>query len=269
MDIGDTFISLEGIRLDIRSVLGLPDLLDSKKVICVQPHPDDNEVGMAGTIRELSRRGCEVIYITVTDGRAGSFDGSLTSEQLIEVRRQEMEVAGRILGVAKQIHLNFPDAGDYSEDDVFSELLKHVRLEKPDMVFTVDPWMAYEAHPDHVKTGHAVARAVLFSKNSVMLPEYEPFGVAQIGFYQTSYPNTFVDISEHMQTKMQSILAHASQFANPEGDMVQAYLGMLAQECYTEGYLKHHEHAQANGFAEAFKVLATQQLHSMPSTIFS
>lgn len=31
--------------MDIRRILGLPELLDVKKVVCVQPHPDDNEVG--------------------------------------------------------------------------------------------------------------------------------------------------------------------------------------------------------------------------------
>ncbi len=33
--------------MDIRKALSLPDLLDVRSIVCVQPHPDDNEVGAA------------------------------------------------------------------------------------------------------------------------------------------------------------------------------------------------------------------------------
>ena len=36
--------------MDIRALPGLPDLLDGRSVVCVQPPPDDNEVGAAGTL---------------------------------------------------------------------------------------------------------------------------------------------------------------------------------------------------------------------------
>lgn len=249
--------------MNIRQALGLPDLLDVKKIICIQPHPDDNEVGMAGTVVELVNRGCEVVYVTVTDGRSGSFDGKMTGQALIDKRKQEVAAAGQILGVSKQISLGFPDAEVYSEDSVYVELIKIFREERPDIVLTVDPWMPYEAHPDHVKTGHAVARAAVFSGNHVILPEFTPYAVPQVGFYHTTYPNTFVDVSEHWSKKMAAIFVHDSQFGNPEGQVVSMFLSYQAQQIFNQA------HPCQGGYAEAFKVLATQELHSIPTTIYS
>ena len=60
--------------MDIRQLLGLLDILDVKKVIAIQPHPDDNEVNIGGTLLVLRSRGCEIVYITSMDGRTLSRD---------------------------------------------------------------------------------------------------------------------------------------------------------------------------------------------------
>ncbi|GMA61607.1 hypothetical protein NZD89_17925 [Alicyclobacillus fastidiosus] len=145
--------------------------------------------------------------------------------------------------MSKQILLNFPDAQAYSEYHIFFELMKHFRLEKPDIVFTVDPWMACEAHPDHIKTGYAVAKAVLFSNNPMLIPDFPPYAVRQIGFYHTNYPNTYMDITEHCEQKIASIFAHKSQFAHSEVQMIETYLRhlpvrIIAQfdNCYCIGH---------------------------------
>ena len=72
--------------MNIPRILGLPDILDVKKIVCIQPHPDDNEVGAAGTLIELAERGCEIVYITVTDGGAG---GLGNSDEIVEIRKKE------------------------------------------------------------------------------------------------------------------------------------------------------------------------------------
>lgn len=247
--------------LDIRKTLGLPDLLDVRKAICIQPHPDDNEVSMGGTVAALRDRECEIVYITVTNGESGSPDGILKGEALAQVRRQEIEAAGEILGVTKQITLGYPDAMPYAVDDVVADLVSHFRREQPDIVFTADPWMMYEAHPDHIKTGQAVAQAVLFSGNRVLFSENPPFDVKQIAFYNTSYPNAFINVTPFWEKKMAALFAHQSQFGNEDGKMVEMFLTLQAEEiAKSKGW---------TGFGESFKVLASQQLHCMPSTVFN
>ncbi|REE89044.1 LmbE family N-acetylglucosaminyl deacetylase [Paenibacillus taihuensis] len=255
--------------MNIKQLLGLPDLLDVKRIICVQPHPDDNEVGAAGTLRELALRGVEIVYITVTDGSASGSTGASTPEEIIRIRESEKQAAGQLLGVTKQINLGFPDMGGYSEDDVLKKLIPIIRDEKPDMLMTVDPWMPYEAHPDHIKTGKAVATAMLFAANRIRFPEGDPHDVPQIAFYATSHPNTFIDVTAQWETKLASILAHKSQFDNAEWPMLRMYFEHQAAQLHSK-LIQEQEPVQAPaGFAEAFKVLAAQQLHFFPAALYS
>jgi len=252
--------------MNIRQLLGLPELLAVTRVVCVQPHPDDNEVGAGGTIKVLSERGCEIVYITVTDGRAGAFDTVVTPADLVVMRRAERLRAGEILGVSTDVELGFPDGGNYSEEEVAARLVYLFRQYQPQLVMTVDPWMPYEAHPDHLKTGRAVATAVSFCNNGIVYPVKDDalFAIPQVAFYATSYPNTYVDVSAHWDLKMSSLLAHTSQFDNAEWPMLQMYLGYAAQELWRQ----HRHDPEAVGYAEAFKVLATRQLHFFPTAIY-
>jgi len=251
--------------MNIAEVLGLPHLLQVHKIICVEPHPDDNEVGAAGTLRELALRGCEIVYITVTDGRAGGSSRGSDAAGIVQIRKQERAAAGRIVGVAKQIALDFPDMGDYTEQDLLARLIPIIRDERPDMLLTVDPWMPYEAHPDHIKTGKAVTAAMLFSANTFLYPGPDPYTVPQIAFYATSHPNTYIDVTPHWERKMEAILAHQSQFGDAQWPMLQTYLEYQANQLFTAW--KHAPGAQ--GYAEAFKVLTGQQLHFFPAALYS
>lgn len=257
---------MEVEALDIRALLGLPDLLAVRTLVCVQPHPDDNEVGAAGTLLELVGRGCEVVYVTVTDGGAGAFGEVTDREVLVALRSQEILDAGAVVGVKRQVNLGFPDGGDYTEEQVREKLVEVFREVRPEIVMTVDPWMPYEAHPDHVKTGLAVARAAMFCDNAVLYPvgERPLWSVPQVAFYASSHPNTFVDVSVHWQDKGRAMLAHKSQFDNEQWPVLWGYLSMSAKALFDQ----HLAGPEASGHAEAFKVLATRQLHFYPSAIY-
>ncbi|MGO4495852.1 PIG-L family deacetylase [Paenibacillus sp. 2RAB27] len=49
------------------------------------PHPDDNEVGAAGTLFELAQRGCQIVYITISDGSGST--GEVEPEAIAAIRR--------------------------------------------------------------------------------------------------------------------------------------------------------------------------------------
>jgi LmbE family N-acetylglucosaminyl deacetylase len=272
------------LAIDVRRVLGLPDLLSVKRVVCVQPHPDDNEVGAAGTLIQLAQAGCEVVCVTVTDGRAGGAASVQEQDALVARRAAERIRAGQLCGVARQHAFTFEDAGDYEEAEVRRELIRVLRAERPDLVMTVDPWLPYEMHPDHVKTGLAAVRATVFAGNAAVMPEAgRPVLIPQVALYATSWPNTYVDVSAVWERKKAAILAHESQFAGPEWELTWGYLDMEAQRLYQQfreqllvldrassGVSAGNGSAEAApGRAEAFKVLALQQLHFFPQAVFS
>ena len=260
--------------MDIRQLLGLPSLLDVKTVLCVQPHPDDNEIGAAGTLMALAARSCKIVFVTATDGGAGLPDAQMSSAELVEIRRAERQRAGELLGVAEQLELGFHDAGTYSVDDVARRLLPILRAYRPDLVMTVDPWMPYEAHPDHIKTGYGVTQAMVFAGNhAVQQDAGQPYAVPQVAFYASSYPNTFIDITTYWERKLAAIQAHKSQFDIPEWSLLAAYFSAQAREIYQTNQARVQNVPETPGegprYAEAFKLLATQQLHYFPTAIYS
>lgn len=149
--------------IDIAALLSPPDILNCKKVLCVQPHPDDNEIGMGGTVAVLAQKGCEIHYLTVTNGDQGNIDRTATAKQTAETRRAETEAAGRCLGATG---FHFLEHGDGTLNDVLAlsvEIASVIRAVQPEAVFGPDPWLPYEGHYDHIVTGRALANAFQMS----------------------------------------------------------------------------------------------------------
>ena len=94
-----------------------PDVTKAKKILAVQPHYDDNDIGAGGTLHLLAQRGAKLVYLTVTDDLAGVIpqqdNRPLTKPEAIALLRKNQEQAAKQIGVQKQIRLDFPDSGDY------------------------------------------------------------------------------------------------------------------------------------------------------------
>ncbi len=239
--------------------LPIPDLLRAKNIICVQPHPDDMEIGAGATIALLSGSGAAITCLTVTDGSAGTYDPAVDPEDLIITRRREAEEAAGTLGVNDLLWLDFADGGDLPYNEVRAEITRAIRRQKPDAVLVCDPWLPYEAHSDHNRTGLATAEACLLAGMPNFCPAdlqdgFPPHTVGMIAFYYTAYPNTFVDVSAMWNLKMAAIGIHASQFPPPEAEKLKAYLTARARE--------NAETQDARGMLmESLKVLSIEHLH--------
>ena len=62
-------------------------------------HPDDAEFMCGGTVAAWTREGCEVHYVVITDGSAGSNEPGVTREQMRPIREREQRAAAEVLGV--------------------------------------------------------------------------------------------------------------------------------------------------------------------------
>lgn len=237
---------MDNPQIDIKALLSPPDILKCRRVLCIQPHPDDNEIGMGGTVAVLAQTGCEVHYLTVTNGDKGNKDKQATPEQTAAIRRKETVAAGRHLG-ASEFH--FLDKGDGTLSDISGlakEITSVMRKVEPDAVFCPDPWLFYEAHYDHIVTGRASAYA------------FTTYGKGAIGYYFTSNPNTVIDISSAFDRKFEAIALHDSQMQPQTLEMYRIYFGMKAEEL-----------ANGNGFAlgEGLKVLSALHSHCFVDAI--
>lgn len=193
-----------------------------KRVLAIQAHPDDIEFGQAGTIAKWVREGAEVIYCSVTSGDKGSPDPEMVGERLVELREAEQRKAGEILGLKDVIFLGYKDATLVADLDLRLALTRVMRQVKPDVVLSFDPSArilqnSYINHPDHIATGEATLAAVFPSvRDRLTFPELlaeglEPHKVPHVYLYASDQPNTWIDITDTIDQKIEALKAHVSQ----------------------------------------------------------
>lgn len=246
--------------MDIRDLLPIPDLENCASLLCIQPHPDDNEIGAGATIAKLAKNGCKITYLTVTDGSIGSSDPNAKPEDIARIRKQEVEKAAECLGVSELVFLNFPDGSYPSEKELCKSIVEVVRRVAPEFIMVPDPFLPYECHPDHRHVGMAAAEAMIFSPFAGFKTggNAEPWGVTGIAFHSTAYPNTFIAVDDTWDDKFKALSCHASQFEPDTLELLSMYFG-----------LKAAGNAEGKGceMAEAFKVLSGDHLHMNVDTI--
>lgn len=236
----------------IKQMLTPPDLMASKRVLCVQPHPDDNEVGAGATIAKLSEQGSEVYYLTITSGDLGG--SNIEPEEIKVIRAKETEAAGRYLGAKEFYSLGLPDNMPQSIEELVPGIIEVIRDVKADAILCPDPWLPYEAHADHRKTGYAAAQAFLMSGNANYPrgKRNNPWEVPVIAFYFTANPNTVIDTTATMEKKFAAMAMHKSQFDENILELYRYYFTMKGRQL-----------AQGKDFemGEGFKVMSRLFMH--------
>lgn len=245
----------------IDTLLPTPDLWSAKRVLCIQPHYDDNDIAAAGTIARLVAQGSEIIYATVTNDLMGVVAGFTDDDAARVALKRDQAAAAAILGIhPQQYWLDYPDAGAYDYFAVRRDLLALIRRLQPDFVLTCDPWLTYEGHRDHIQTGLATSEAVMFagltriaSSDPQADAAYDPrHQISGIGFYFTREPNVIVNITSTWSQKEAALRCYHAQFdADGLDELVTAF------------YHKSIQVAAGHSFAhgEPLKILHPSALH--------
>lgn len=233
----------------------IPDIMSAKNVLCFGPHPDDIDLAAGATLAKLTANGTRVTLVTMTDGRMGYYDPRVSPEDLVKTRRTEEEQAAQFTGIQNLMWFSYHDGELPENNELRDECIRVIREVRPDFVLTLDPFIPYEAHPDHIHAGKTVLAACLFSSMPGFAPGTEPHAVTAVALAQTNRPNTLVDVTETFERKIAAMGAHASQFPPQALQMFGYYLQVKAQE-----------YGQRAGvqYAEAFKVLTPTHLHFNP-----
>ncbi|MBI2888249.1 MAG: PIG-L family deacetylase [Chloroflexi bacterium] len=195
------------------------------RVLSVHAHPDDQEFSVGGTLAKWTQAGSEVISVCVTSGEAGSnkyIPAEVTRETLRPVREEEQRRACAVLGIREVLFLGYPDGALAPTLELRRELTRLIRRYRPDAVVCGDPTVRYYGtsymnHPDHRATADATLDAVFPSAGTrFIFPELladglEPHEVAAVYIHGADQPDTFVDISQVMETKVAALMEHRSQ----------------------------------------------------------
>lgn len=193
----------------------------SERVMVISPHPDDVDFGCSGTIARWCRMGADITYVICTSGDKGT-DFPMAAESIVKIREREQLAAAEIVGVKKLVFLRLKD-GELENTHEFRKILVRVlRQHRPDVVLSMDPANVsfenvYVSHSDHRAAALAAFDAIYpAARNRNFFPELLeegllPHTVKRIYFFGTADPNTWIDISETIETKIEALRAHKSQ----------------------------------------------------------
>ena len=143
--------------------------MPSLKLMAVLAHPDDESLGVGGTLAKYGSEGADVFLVTATRGERGRYCGLPRDDErhpgpaaLAQIRERELRNAAAVLGIKEVSLLDYCDQQlDRAEPrEVTGRLVHHMRRLRPDVVITFGPDGAY-GHPDHVAISQFTTAAVM------------------------------------------------------------------------------------------------------------
>ena len=159
-------------------------------ILAIGAHPDDIEIGCGGSLIKYARAGHNVYLLVLTCGEVGG-DPS--------IRQKEQEAAADFIGAKKLFWGQCRDTelpGDRSLITVIENTINEV---SPQMVFINN---LYDVHQDH----RAIAKACLSATRYIKEVLYY-----EVPTTQSFEPETFVDIGDVLDAKLELLGLHSSQ----------------------------------------------------------
>ena len=183
-------------------------------ILAFGAHPDDVELGCAGTLAKEISLGKSVGIIDLTQGELGTRGSAV-------IRHQEATKAKELLGIAIRENLKMRDGFFVNDEAHQLQVIQMLRKYQPDIVLcnAID-----DRHIDHAKGAKLVSdacflsglRKIETSLNGVQQEAWRPKVVYHYIQWKNIEPDFVVDITDFMDIKMKAIMAYDSQFYNPD-----------------------------------------------------
>lgn len=209
------------------------------RILVVGPHPDDQELGMGGTVIRLAQQGHDVLLLDMTNGEP-------TPHGSPEQREKEWTAAAELMGVQRRL-LGLKNREVMHTLEGRHAVAGVMREHQTQMVFLP---FEEDAHPDHRATTRLVEDARFDAKLTKTDLPGEPIYPRWMFYYYCTHlrwvanPSFCVDITEQMDVKEQAILAYETQFVAPEKNrkvvtwvrQMNGYMGSRIGTAYAEPF---------------------------------
>lgn len=185
-------------------------------ILAFGAHPDDVELGCGGTIAKLISEGKKCVIVDLTKGEMGTRGTD-------ETRKVEAGNSATILGVTARENLGMKDGFLTNSEEYQMRIVKMVRKYRPEIVLAnaID-----DRHPDHAKGSKLVSdacflaglRKVETTEDGESQEVWRPKHIFNYIQWKNIKPEFVIDISEHLDKKIEACMAFKTQFYDPNSD---------------------------------------------------
>jgi len=174
--------------------------MQALRLMAVLAHPDDESLGVGGTLAKYASEGVEVFLVTATRGDSGRYRGLRSDDlqhpgrlALANIRERELRDAASTLGVREVSILDYHDQqlDRANPREAVATIAGHMRRVQPDVVVTFGPDGAY-GHPDHVAISQFTTAAIVAAADPAFplkgIKAEEPHAVSKL--YYIAWPES-------------------------------------------------------------------------------
>lgn len=193
------------------------DFATPSSALAIGAHPDDVEFGCGGLLAKWASDGCTIHHLVCTDGSKGTWDVDADVDALAARRQIEQREAAARLGGSNAGEVRFLGHVDGELDSGLverGEVASVIRELRPAVVLGHDPWKRYRLHPDHRHAGLLAVEGIVAARDPHFFKE-QPFPHHRpdaLLLWEADEPDHVEDVMAAVDTKLQALLAHESQF---------------------------------------------------------
>lgn len=180
-------------------------------ILAIGAHPDDVELGAAGTLIKHIKKGQQVGILDMTEGELGS-RGTVTS------RYAEAAAAAAVMGLTVRENLKLRDGFFENNEESRLAVIRVIRKYRPEIVIGNAP---EDRHPDHGRAFKLIADACFLSglskietkdEQGILQSAWRPKKVLHYIQDRSLEPNVIIDISDTLELKMKAVQCYETQF---------------------------------------------------------
>jgi LmbE family N-acetylglucosaminyl deacetylase len=166
--------------------------MPTARLLAVLAHPDDESLGVGGTLAKYASQGIDVFLLTATRGESGRYRGFRPGDpnhpgpaELASVREAELRAAASVLGVREVAFLDYRDSqlDQARPREAVKAIAEHIRRMRPHVVLTFGPDGAY-GHPDHIAISQFTTAAIVAAAGPAVTGDeanaQPPYSVAKL-----------------------------------------------------------------------------------------
>lgn len=186
-----------------------------KKILVISAHPDDEVLGMGGTIAKLTQAGNEVYVLIVTDGSSSQYRDSDELNKIIEDKKLETKACADVLGIKQVFYGVLPDMKLDCTPHISINLVIENTIDRiqPEIVYThfwgdvnMDHQQVYKSTLVAVRPVMGQIVKELYCYRVPSSTEWTP-NKADTMFM----PNVFVDINDVAELKYEAFAKYATE----------------------------------------------------------